>query len=125
MKIETPISVGELFDKLTILDIKLAKISNPSLLNYVKKEKELLEKLFVNFSHLKDLRDDLYAVNLDLWGVEDSIRIKEKNLEFDAYFIELARSVYRLNDARFEIKNKINNILDSEIREVKSYESYS
>ena len=136
MKINTPISVGELVDKITILEIKSAMIKDENKLKEVENErKELNEKfadlinptLGFNFSqsNLLALKADLYEINLGLWKIEDQIRECERNKDFGAVFIRLARDVYYTNDERFNIKNKINQITNSDIKEVKSYESYS
>ena len=125
MTVKTPISVGELVDKLTILDIKLENISDEKKLSEIKNEKHQLEKLYKNFSDLDMHRDILYQINRGLWSVEDDIRKHEREQNFGATFIRLARDVYQINDKRFEIKSKINELTNSEIKEVKSYESYS
>lgn len=125
--ITTPISVGELLDKLSILFIKKSRITNPDKLFQVEKEFSYLQELADPFLGVKDyfnLYDDLVKVNLKLWNIEDEIRVYEKKKQFDEKFIELARSVYYTNDERFEIKNKINLITNSEIQEQKSYEDY-
>jgi hypothetical protein len=125
--IEVPISGGELIDKLSILHVKKNKISNEDKLNLVSKEfNYLLDKsksLFENET-IKLLYDELVLVNTKLWEIEDSIRILEFNSNFGNEFIELARSVYFTNDQRFEIKNKINNLISSDIMEVKEYVEY-
>jgi hypothetical protein len=130
MKIKTPISVGELIDKLTILDIKIENITDENTLSNVRHEKEELEKIYKQFrglvaKELSILRDMLYQVNRGLWGIEDDIRECERQKDFGPTFIRLARDVYYTNDKRFEIKNKINQLTNSDIKEVKSYESYS
>lgn len=125
--ITTPISVGELLDKLSILFIKKNRITNPDKLFQVEKEFSYLQELADPFLGVKDyfnLYDDLVKVNLKLWNIEDEIRVYEKKKQFDDKFIELARSVYYTNDERFEIKNKINLLTNSEIQEQKSYEDY-
>jgi len=127
MMITTPISVGELLDKLSILFIKKSRITNPEKLFQVEKEFFYLQELADPFLGVKDyfnLYDDLVKVNLKLWNIEDEIRVYEKKKQFDEKFIELARSVYYTNDERFEIKNKINLLTNSEIQEQKSYEDY-
>ena len=123
--INAPISIGELVDKITILEIKKNKLQNSKLKNVLKELsflRELIEKYKI------DIAEDLYAqlreINLTLWNIEDQIRIKEKNKEFDNTFIELARSVYLKNDKRAEIKKKINQLSNSEITEEKSYSDY-
>ena len=123
--INAPISIGELVDKITILEIKKNKLQNSKLEN-VLKELSFLRKLMEK--HQIEITDDLYTqlkeINLTLWNIEDQIRIKEKNKEFDNIFIELARSVYFTNDKRSEIKKRINRLSNSEITEEKFYEEY-
>ena len=136
MKIKTPISVGELVDKLTILEIKKQKILDKNKLIEVNKEHDLLKDIFINevvaadsaIGHgakLLSLKSDLYEVNLGLWHIEDNIRQKEREQDFGQVFVRLARDVYYTNDQRFELKAEINNLLGSELKEQKSYESYS
>jgi hypothetical protein len=125
--ISIPVSVGELLDKLSILRIKTIKIQNPEKLEKVTHEYELLHELSQNYLGVKEyfnLYDDLIATNSKLWEIEDKLRVLEKQKIFNEEFIELARKVYYTNDERFEIKNKINLLLDSEIQEQKSYEDY-
>ena len=123
--INAPISIGELVDKITILEIKKNKLQNSKLEN-VLKELSFLRKLMEK--HQIEITDDLFTqlkeINLTLWNIEDQIRIKEKNKEFDNIFIELARSVYFKNDKRAEIKKRINQLSNSEITEEKSYADY-
>ena len=123
--INAPISIGELVDKITILEIKKIKLQNSKLEN-VLKELSFLRKLMEK--HQIEITNDLYTqlkeINLTLWNIEDQIRIKEKNKEFDNIFIELARSVYFKNDKRAEIKKRINQFSNSEITEEKSYAEY-
>ena len=123
--INAPISIGELIDKITILEIKKNKLQNSKLKN-VLKELSFLRKLMGK--HQIEITDDLFTqlkeINLTLWNIEDQIRIKEKNKEFDNIFIELARSVYFKNDKRAEIKKRINQLSNSEITEEKSYAEY-
>jgi hypothetical protein len=125
--ITTPISVGELLDKLSILSIKKNRLTNPDKLFQVEKEFSFLYELSTQFLTVKDyfnLYDDLVLINSKLWEIEDKLRVREKNKKFDEEFIELARSVYYTNDERFELKNKINLLSNSEIQEQKSYEDY-
>lgn len=125
--ITTPISVGELLDKLSILSIKKNRLTNPNKLFQVEKEFSFLYELSTQFLTVKDyfnLYDDLVLINSKLWEIEDKLRVCEKNKKFDEEFIELARSVYYTNDERFELKNKINLLSNSEIQEQKSYEDY-
>ena len=123
--INAPISIGELVDKITILEIKKNKFQNSKLEN-VLKELSFLRKLMAK--HQIEITDNLFTqlkeINLTLWNIEDQIRIKEKNKEFDNIFIELARSVYFKNDKRAEIKKRINQLSNSEITEEKSYAEY-
>ena len=123
--INAPISIGELVDKITILEIKKIKLQNSKLEN-VLKELSFLRKLMEK--HQIEITDDLFTqlkeINLTLWNIEDQIRIKEKNKEFDNIFIKLARSVYFTNDKRSEIKKRINRLSNSEITEEKSYAEY-
>ena len=123
--INAPISIGELVDKITILEIKKNKLQNSKLEN-VLKELSFLRKLIAK--HQIEITDNLFTqlkeINLKLWNIEEQIRIKEKNKEFDNIFIELARSVYFTNDKRSEIKKRINRLSNSEITEEKSYAEY-
>ena len=120
------ISAGELIDKITILEIKKEKITNIEKLKDVDKEllslKNTLNKFIPDQNKINNLKDDLKNINLKLWDIEDAKRSAEKNNEFDEKFIELARKVYKFNDKRAAIKLTINNILGSNIKEVKSYE---
>ena len=119
-----PVSIGELFDKYTILQIKSERITNLNKLELVHKEMDYL-KLFIEQYQLPDIIfKELKSVNETLWTIEDDIRIKEKNSQFDDTFIQLARNVYITNDKRCEIKNNINQYFGSDIMEVKSYENY-
>ena len=123
--INAPISIGELVDKITILEIKKNKLQNSKLENVLKELsylRRLMEKNKIEITD--DLFTQLKEINLTLWNIEDQIRIKEKNKEFDNIFIELARSVYFKNDKRAEIKKRINQLSNSEISEEKSYAEY-
>ena len=125
-KILAEISAGELIDKITILEIKKEKIINKEKLVEVNKElislNKTLEKSINDESKILSFKNDLKNINLKLWDIEDGKRLAEKNSQFDEKFIELARSVYKLNDERAKIKLAINNALGSNIKEVKSYE---
>ena len=125
-KILAEISVGELLDKITILEIKKEKISNKEKLVEVNKElislNETLKKSINDESKILSFKNNLKNINLKLWDIEDGKRSAEKNNKFDEKFIELARSVYKFNDERAKIKLAINNALGSNIKEVKSYE---
>tara|TARA_B100001248_G_C27315306_1_gene424057 strand:- start:249 stop:650 length:402 start_codon:yes stop_codon:yes gene_type:complete len=123
--INAPISTGELIDKITILEIKKNKLQDSKLKNVLKELsllRELIEKNKIDIT--EDLFSQLKEINLSLWEIEDKIRIKEKNKEFDSTFIELARSVYFKNDKRAEIKKTINQLSNSEITEEKFYSEY-
>ena len=123
-----PISWGELFDKITILDIKLENLKIKSAIRNVKTEHGQLCKIFErNLSkniNAKRLMIDLKLVNQKLWDIEDSIRDKERSKTFDEDFIELARKVYFTNDDRSRIKRNINETFGSELIEEKSYADY-
>ena len=125
-KILAEISAGELFDKITILEIKRTKISNKEKVNDIEKElsslNETVKKYIPNQSSISTYIDDLKNINLKLWDIEDGKRAAEKNNEFGEKFIELARNVYKFNDERAKIKLAINTSLGSNIKEVKSYE---
>ena len=128
MKISVPISVGELFDKISILEIKKIKIKDKTKLQDIKFElnalKQILTKKRLHKKNNKEQYTKLFNINKRLWNIEDKKRSYEKSKKFDKAFIELARKVYLLNDKRAKIKNKINHISGSMIREVKSYEKY-
>ena len=125
-KILAEISAGELFDKITILEIKKMKISNKDKLRDIEKELMTLSETMKNFvpdqSKVMDLIHKLKEINLKLWDIEDGKRESEKNNDFGEKFIELARNVYKINDERARVKLAINNTLGSNIKEVKSYE---
>jgi hypothetical protein len=124
MKIE--VSIGEIVDKLSILDIKIRKITNTDKLVNIEKEYLYLHKIvFDNLNVNIDDYNQLLIINEELWDIEDKIRIKEKNKEFDEDFIDLARLVYVTNDIRYETKNLINLKYGSDFKEEKSYEPYA
>ena len=120
------ISAGELIDKITILEIKKIKISNKEQLSDIEKElfslNDTMKKSIPNQNKIKDLISKLKEINLKLWDIEDGKRAAEKENSFDEKFIELARNVYKFNDERAKIKLAINNILGSNVKEVKSHE---
>lgn len=125
--ITIPVSVGELIDKLSILQVKKNKINNEEKLVLVNKEFELLYNLssvYLDSVDINGLYHQLCSINEKLWNVEDELRILETRKSFNSDFIELARKVYYTNDERFRLKNKINSITSSEIREVKDYKPY-
>ena len=120
--INAPISIGEIFDKITILEIKKEKLKNEKLIN-VNLELKLLKKIIEDneLNVDKKLINNLREVNNKLWNIEDNIRKKEELKSFDNEFIEIARSVYIENDKRSEIKREINTKYNSELVEAKSY----
>ena len=126
--IKVVLSVGELIDKITILQLKMKFIKNKEQLNNVKNElrtlKPLLKENNLETPKINKLLTELYEVNLKLWKIEDKIRDKERQSDFSDEFISLARSVYYTNDKRADIKKKINLISGSELIEEKSYEKY-
>ena len=125
-KILAEISAGELIDKITILNIKKEKITNNEKLVEIEKElkslKDTFNKKIIPDNSLLELMEQLKKINLKLWDIEDEKRNAEKNKKFDERFIDLARNVYKFNDERAKIKLKINNLLGSNIKEVKSYD---
>ena len=125
--IEVPVSWGELIDKITILEIKSERISDPSKLGNIRRELDLLTaKLGANAGEPAVLRikDGLRDVNGSLWDIEDEIRACENAGDFGSRFIELARSVYITNDRRAELKRELNTALGSDLVEEKSYQAY-
>ena len=127
-KILSEISAGELFDKISILEIKLEKIKDKADQEEINKEYKILKEVQNSnlevTEKLKTLFKEIKEVNLNLWNIEDKLRICEKNKDFGQTFIELARSVYLNNDKRSKIKSEINKILGSNIREIKQYANY-
>ena len=127
-KILSEVSPGELLDKISILEIKLIKISDKISQEEIKKEYKILkdaQNLHIDQTDkIKKLYNELKEVNLSLWIIEDKLRICEKNEDFGNEFIELARGVYLNNDKRSKIKLEINKILGSNIREIKQYVNY-
>ena len=123
-----PISWGELFDKITILQIKSEKILSADSLKNIERELKQLkltfDTTFAENSEALELAEELRRINSKLWDVEDRIREKEKKKVFDNEFIQLARSVYMKNDQRSVIKRKINKAFGSELIEEKSYSKY-
>jgi hypothetical protein len=123
MSVSIPVSIGELWDKYSILEIKQEKIKDVDKLKYIKDELDYLEP-FIKDNKFDELFNNLKQVNLNLWKIEDDIREKELKNQFDDHFIDLARMVYKTNDRRAEIKKEINNKFNSMIHEVKSYKKY-
>ncbi len=127
MLINTPISLGELVDKISILMIKKKNISDSVKLQHVDKELEFLQKTlkkYISEDEINEFLLKLVNINSKLWDIEDDIRECERKKLFDQTFINLARSVYFTNDERAKVKNDINKTFGSELVEVKSYEEY-
>ena len=126
--IQVPVSPGEVLDKITILEIKSERISDPGKVANVRRELELLsatwQKSVEQDETINRIHAELKAINEALWEIEDDIRDKERAREFDQRFIELARSVYVTNDQRANAKKELNLYLGSEIVEEKSYQDY-
>ena len=127
-EIEVPVSFGELVDRLTILEIKLARMDNPGKLANVRREHQALQLVWHQAPQssvdIAVLWAELRAVNERLWDIEDAVREKEAASVFDSDFIELARSVYLNNDERARVKRAINAALGSVLVEEKSYDDY-
>jgi len=127
--IRVPVSPGEVLDKITILEIKSERMSDPDKLANVRVELDLLQSTWSNAVQEDDVIRDLHAqlkeINEKLWEIEDDIRDKERVREFDDRFIELARSVYFTNDHRSQVKKALNLHLGSQIIEEKSYQDYT
>ena len=124
-KILTEISAGELIDKITILEIKKSRIANEEKLQEVDKElislNDTMNKVMIEKSKISKYQYQLKDINLKLWDIEDGKRKAEKDNDFGPNFIKLSRNVYKYNDERAKIKLKINQILGSNIKEVKSH----
>ncbi|SVD08316.1 uncharacterized protein METZ01_LOCUS361170 [marine metagenome] len=127
-RVLSEISPGELLDKISILEIKLEKVKDKDRQKKIKNEYDILKKVQNSSIEMSDKIKDLYRsvsnVNIKLWDIEDKIRICEQNKDFGKNFIELARGVYFNNDKRAKFKNEINEILKSNIREIKQFVDY-
>ena len=127
-KIIVEVSIGELLDKISILEIKQEKIKDPEKLKFIKNEhsilKKQLDKNVKSDNKLKDLYQSLKEINSKLWVIEDDKRQCEKDKDFGEKFIKLSRDVHFLNDDRAKIKLEINNHTGSVIKEIKEYTSY-
>ena len=127
-KIIVEVSVGELLDKISILEIKKEKIKDPEKLKFISNEhsilKDQLKKNVKSDDKLIKLFQDLKGINAKLWVIEDNKRDCEKNKDFGDKFIKLSRDVHFLNDDRAKIKLEINNLTGSSIKEIKEYTSY-
>ena len=127
-KILTEISVGELLDKISIIEIKLKNIKDKDKLIHIKKEYKILSKIKKKFKIKKKVNiyyNQLKKINTNLWNIENKIRKHEKLKKFNKNFIYLARKVYFTNDKRSQIKLKINEVTNSNIIEMKSYSKYN
>jgi len=127
-KVTTEIAVGELVDKITILQIKSENIKDPEKLTNIRTELETLVKTLQenvpSSKELEELTEQLLEINKQLWDIEDAIRDKERERCFDQEFIEIARSVYYTNDERCRVKRAINDLTGSRLFEEKSYAAY-
>ena len=127
-KILVEVSVGELLDKISILEIKKEKISNAESLEFINREysvlKEQLNKNVKSDEKLNKLFESLKKINAKLWGIEDQKRLYEKNSDFGENFIKVSRDIHFLNDKRSKIKLEINLITKSKIKEIKEYTNY-
>ena len=127
MLINTPISLGELVDKISILIVKQKNIIEENKLKQINKELSFLQETlskYVTKESIDNYLVDLIKINSELWNIEDDVRECERNKQFDQKFIALARSVYFTNDKRAKIKLDINQNFGSELVEVKSYREY-
>ena len=127
-KILVEISVGELLDRISILEIKKEKISNPESIKFIEKEylilKDQLNKNIKSDKKLEEFFNNLKKTNLKLWSIEDDKRMCEKNSDFGEKFIKLSREIHFLNDDRSKVKLEINKYTGSQIREIKQYTNY-
>ena len=127
-KILVEVSVGELLDKISILDIKKDKIKDSKNLEHIENEYKILTKEYDNKVKIDDKLKDLYTslkeINSKLWVIEDEKRLCEKNSDFGEVFIKLSRDIHFLNDKRAQIKLSINNYTGSKIKEIKEYTKY-
>ena len=127
-KILVEVSVGELLDKISILEIKKEKIKDSEKLKFINDEhqilKEQLDKNVISSEKIEKLFKSLKEINAKLWVIEDDKRLCEKNSDFGEKFIRLSRDVHFLNDDRAKIKLEISNYTDSKIKEIKEYTSY-
>ena len=125
--VSIPVSVGEMIDKLSILQVKKIKVTDEDKLEFINKEFELLYNFsseYLNNLEIELIYSKLILVNTNLWDIEDKLRVLEKEKKFDNEFVASARKVYFTNDERFRLKNEINLLTSSEIREIKDYVKY-
>jgi hypothetical protein len=122
------VSVGELLDRISILEIKKEKISNPESIKFIEKEylilKDQLNKNIKSDKKLEEFFNNLKKTNLKLWSIENDKRMCEKNSDFGEKFIKLSREIHFLNDDRSKVKLEINKYTGSQIREIKQYTNY-
>ena len=127
-KILVEVSVGELLDKISILEIKKEKISDPESIKFIEKEylilKDQLNKNVKSDKKLEEFFNNLKKTNLKLWSIENDKRMCEKNSDFGEKFIDLSREIHFLNDNRSKVKLEINKYTGSQIREIKQYTNY-
>ena len=127
-KILVEVSVGELLDKISVLEIKKEKIKNPEKLKFINDEYNILNEQLKNNVKLDDKLNNLFKslkeINSKLWIIEDDKRLCEKNSDFGEKFIKLSRNVHFLNDDRAKIKLEINKHTKSKIKEIKEYTNY-
>ena len=127
-KILVEVSVGELLDRISILEIKKEKISNPESIKFIEKEylilKDQLNKNIKSDKKLEEFFNNLKKTNLKLWSIENDKRMCEKNSDFGEKFIKLSREIHFLNDNRSKVKLEINKYTCSQIREIKQYTNY-
>ena len=127
-KILVEVSVGELLDRISILEIKKEKISNPESIKFIEKEylilKDQLNKNIKSDKKMEEFFNNLKKINLKLWSIEDDKRMCEKNSDFGEKFIRLSREIHFLNDNRSKVKLEINKYTGSQIREIKQYTNY-
>jgi len=129
MTVMIEVSHGEFVDRMTILEIKAARIQEPAKLTNIRRELAALAQVWARVSathqaELQAARAELKTINERLWDIEDAIRLHERMKNFDTTFIELARSVYITNDRRAGLKKRIDALLGSRFSEEKSYQSY-
>ena len=116
-----PVSIGELYDKYSILEIKYERIKDLTKLEFVKREMDYLKPFIDEYRLEETYRRQLKSINEKIWDIEDMIRVKESLQDFDQEFITIARSVYKTNDERNVVKNQIDKIFKSDIKDIKSY----
>jgi len=126
--IQIEVAAGELIEKITILELKAAYLTDAEKLGHVRHELQMLQQVarqaFEPSASLADLTAQLKAINAELWQIEDAIRLSEQKQDFGPQFIELARAVYHRNDRRAELKRQINALVGSRLVEEKSYTAY-